>query len=1143
MRLGRLKRFAIALVLVAAPAAAWAMPPLLAAIATAVATAAGVVGVTFLGLTIGQWIFISTLVYGAVQARNARRDARNAYNASLVDRTVSVLGSEEPWRIVYGEATVGGVLVAILTSGDRDQFKHVVVVWACHECDAIVDTLIAGTSVGPLDANGWVTPGSKYYKENESAETETITISGSGVGTVAKPIGRFLSVVFYLSGDGGPIEYGPAFVDSVSGNTFQLNPAATGTVAGQSVICSYVSNQGNARLRVRHHLGADDQVADPALMAELPGEWTASDRLRGLCYSIWTLDLEEPEFQGGPVQFQVRMRGKRLYDHRTGLTVWNDNAALCNADFIRAEYGKRATFNQVIWPKADEAANACDETLPEFGGAKRFTCNGMFKTDQDPDVTLDQLAQSMAGFAVNNGGWYLQAGVFTPTVMDLTDADNAGSVELVESPESGEVFNGCRGKFYDTTKFDQLTDYPPYQNAAFVAEDNGPLWTDLHLPFTNEAWRAHNLARIFTERSRGTQLVYPAKLRTLKLKPGQRVRLSNSFLTYSLVTFRVVKRDFAIGGQPMLTLARDDPSYYDLADAPASLPPPASSQPDPFVVAPVTGLVASTGGTLTYYAADGAALGRVRLTYDASTDGLVVSNGALQVEYRLVDEVDWTRIPESPGSSTQTDIGTMRDNQAYLVRARWRNGLGAVSAWYTTTILVRADADAPADAAGLGYENVIGGQRVFWTAATEGDYLRSRLRRGATFEAGSELFLGDASEHTWVPPTDGTYKLWLVHYDRSGNASAPVSIDTNYVAMGGGGGLNIAEVYLYQRTGSATPPASVSVALDYAFSTGVLSGGSLGAWLQAAPSSGGAYLWRDRARAIGSGSSDSIAPGEWAGASLLAVDGADGAPGSDGSDGAPGAPGAPAVTGGVDKPAVVLPAWSDGVLKSGAVPVVVTAFAKLGGATDTSNWTWARSATSGITTTIAGAAVTITAMDAGLAAGEITITGSRSGFDDIVIVVAVSKALDTVPSAGPTNPMGNHSAGAARATAAGTVTTTAGFELRADGTIYARSNASGSDVWTKIGDWYLPTGSPGANYNVEFKALGTVIDTTGTGGTLTGTLNSAEVISSTRAIVLSRTASGNWTIERTFTYTVRRVSDGAQVGGGNINIAIEREVI
>ncbi|WP_342617239.1 hypothetical protein [Rhodoferax sp. GW822-FHT02A01] len=116
----------------------------------------------------GTWLAAgSLLVAGVISNSEARRKASASadavlasYNASLQDRNVTVLRNDSPWQVVYGSpAPVGGTLVAIFSSGDKDQFKHLVVVFAAHECASIDEIYIEGDPLGALDGNGWVTGG------------------------------------------------------------------------------------------------------------------------------------------------------------------------------------------------------------------------------------------------------------------------------------------------------------------------------------------------------------------------------------------------------------------------------------------------------------------------------------------------------------------------------------------------------------------------------------------------------------------------------------------------------------------------------------------------------------------------------------------------------------------------------------------------------------------------------------------------------------------------------------------------------------------------------------------------------------------------------------------------------------------------
>jgi|GEM_PF-3559946 len=661
------------------------------------ATAAAWLATTsFLGISMAATITLGATIYGAVTAREgarrARNQARDAYNAALVDRTVTFSDANAPWQVAYGEAAVGGRIVAVLTSGDRDQYQHVVVVWADHECDAVLETYLAGEPLGTLTGSGEPTSG-KWVKTITDAPTDTVTITGGGTATLPRP-GANLVALSYTVYSGGIAErdeaLGPADW-TAAGSTITLAPAVAAAWAGRTVQATFNAPQVQAMVRVHHHLGAPGQAADATLLADCPGQWASTDLLAGKCYSVFRFTLDEPELQGGPPQLKVRLRGKKVYDHRTGTTAWAANAALCVADFLMAEYGKAQPANAVLWATVDAAANVCDEALASQAGAARYTCNGAFTTDADTDRTLDALCQAMAGFATLAGGWVLQAGAWTAPVMDLGVADIVGGIEVVPGPTALDTFNGRRGKFYNPERFDQLTDYTPYQNSAFVAADGGELWgDDMNLPFTAADWRCANLARIAVERQRALRLVVPLKLRAVRLRIGQRVTLTVPWLNLAAAVLRVEAKQFTPGGAVQLTLVQDDPAMYDEADAPAPLAPPTAPALDPFAVAPVASLAATSSEAVAVRDGDGTVLSRVRLAWAPPADTYVLHGGALQVEHRPAAADTWARAPEVPPTETQCDLPGLPAGRLHVVRARWRNALGAVGDWRMVTVLTQA---------------------------------------------------------------------------------------------------------------------------------------------------------------------------------------------------------------------------------------------------------------------------------------------------------------------------------------------------------------------------------------------------------------------------------------------------------------------
>jgi hypothetical protein len=704
---------------------------------TAAAYALWTAQVAGTAITVGNIVTTVIAVYGTYQAqskaRAAARAQRAAYNEGLTDRTVSVMRADNPWQVIYGTPVVAPAVVALLTSGGRDEFKHLVVVWAAHECAAIEEVYLNGEALGPLDEYGNVTTGRWASGRTESIG-EVQTLSATGSLTLNHPPTNVLSVSYNFgsgSGDGESIQSLRADDFDVVGSTVTLKPQHVEAWANLAVQVNYDWLKLRPNVNLRHYLGSDDQTADAGLLTWVPTEWSASDRGRGLCYSVITFDLNEPELQGGPPQVTGKVRGKRVYDPRLDSTqpggsgaqrvdekttwAYSRNVALCLGDFLRHRYGKNARSNQVQWDSVGATANVCDELWAyEDPDQPRYTCDGAFSTGADPDDTLNKLCQAMGGFATFMGTWHVQAGSYTAPVMALTDADNAGAIEVVPAPSGDQVMNGLRGRFYNPDAYDQVTDYTPYINAAFVAEDGGSYLDDLDLPFARSQGRCHQLARIQVERSRGMQLVYPAKMRAYSLKPGQRIALTCSVLGISNSVFRVVKREYAAGQAVKLTLQQDDVSYYDATDAPASLPPPTQTGPNPFVVVPPAAFSAVSTPAVTVFDDDGTVISRARIFYQASNDVLVRSAGSLQVEYRLAAATDWQRHADAPGDSQSLQLRGLQDEQAYVVRARWRNSFGVVSDWRGAAVQTEVPSEAGAGGRGASFVNL----PVFKRAAT-----------------------------------------------------------------------------------------------------------------------------------------------------------------------------------------------------------------------------------------------------------------------------------------------------------------------------------------------------------------------------------------------------------------------------------------
>lgn len=611
-------------------------------------------------------------VYGAAQARRqARSDEAKQkadYNASLVDRSVTTLSAEPPWQVIYGRCITGGYILGIFTSDKTDiredgttyvkpdAYKHLVIYFAAHECEAINDILIEGVSLGPLDGSGNTQVGSNFY----NAQTVLRTVNFTTTITVAEPVTSIVNAT-QAGIDSFPIQ---ASTVSVGGGGLVINDSS-----GLPTQVTYTASIPFSTVRVQKHLGVDDQAADAYLMSAVPSQWTSTDRLRGLCYIVVTLDLEDSRFQGGPPNITADISGRKVLDTRTGLTAWGQNPALIIRDYLTAEWGFNALPSDVDASYCNASANACD-ALINIGAT--YTCNGVISTDGSSESILDDLGACMGGFAVYGGSWLIIAGTWTPPVMNLVDDNLDGQIEIVQAGAGiDDIFNGVRGTFIGASQ-STPTDFVPYQNATFAAADGEDLWSDITLPYTNDMGRCRNLARIQTERSRSSQVIkYPAKLIAWPLQIGDRVTVTSAEYGFVQKTYRVTDWQFGITAPVVLQLQEDAAEIYDLADAVTPDPTPNTGLPDPWIVAALTGVTATSDATTALLQADGSFLPRVLVEWDAVTDAYIANgNGRIEILYHGTGTTVYREVDAAGYETSAYLVGaTARDFITIKIRA------------------------------------------------------------------------------------------------------------------------------------------------------------------------------------------------------------------------------------------------------------------------------------------------------------------------------------------------------------------------------------------------------------------------------------------------------------------------------------------
>lgn len=648
----RLRNLVVLLWLFQFSATAYAAP-----VVVAVALAAAeVITITQMVLTIGFYI------YGAAQQKRAEKKARAAqeaqraaYNASLKDRTVTSIASEAAHMYVYGRARVGSAIVAVFTSGSRDQYKHLVCVHAAHECDGLEKIWIAGKELAALDGNGDVSA-APFSTSSTNSISENFT--GSSFTITHSPVTG--SVTTYYEGAQVPCV--------VSGRnvtvTLPTLPEGVDPDAVQ-IRADYQYVTGTSYVNVKIHLGTPTDTADSYLMSVSGGLWASTALLRGFCYTVVTLNLDEPEFQGGIPSIEVLLRGKKIYDPRTDTIAWSENPALVVRDYLTGEI---CNVDAEDIPEDDliTAANVCDELI---GSDKRYTFNGAVSSSEAQAQVLEKMAEAMAG-GICSTSWEMYAGKYVAPVMALVQDDIVGDLAITPGLSDADIYNGVRGQFISPENGYVSTDFKPFQNAAYVTADNGrELWTNIDFPYTNTTQRVWNLARIFTEDQRNAFTVKAQfSLKAWRLRIGQRVTFTSEVFGFDEKVFRVTDRVFSPDSPVELTLKEDAPEIWDQADAVTPDSTPNTNLPDPFYVPKVESVTCQSGTDL-LIAKDGTVISRIRVTWPLVQSQPVQANGLIEVEWRKVDTDVWNKAPVS-GTETSTYISPAEDGAWYIVRVR-----------------------------------------------------------------------------------------------------------------------------------------------------------------------------------------------------------------------------------------------------------------------------------------------------------------------------------------------------------------------------------------------------------------------------------------------------------------------------------------
>lgn len=309
----------------------------------------------------------------------------------------------------------------------------------------------------------------------------------------------------------------------------------------------------------------DRQTVDPFMKKNCPS-WKEDMIGKGIAWLRISFKFNAEKFPSGLPNVKMLKRGRRIYDPRSGQTVFSDNAALVILDYFRT-YLKRKDEN-INWDQFKEAANICDEYVPNADGSteQRYRINGEFEVDEAPSKILDAMLQACGGELTYVAGKHglLVGAYYGPATMTLDESCIAGDIKIVPETSYKERTNTITGTFIDPKQNYVEADFPPVVVKEWVEKDGGEITQDMDFRFVVSEYQAQRLANIVLRRKRvGRTIEIPCNMKGYKFRPGMYVKVTITQIGMKNVEMRVTKWSFNPKGGVNLTLRQDFLEMWD----------------------------------------------------------------------------------------------------------------------------------------------------------------------------------------------------------------------------------------------------------------------------------------------------------------------------------------------------------------------------------------------------------------------------------------------------------------------------------------------------------------------------------------------------------------------------------------------------
>lgn len=580
-------------------------------------------------------------------------------------------------------------------------------------------------------------------------------------------------------------------IDSVMALYFDGRGVEFGASPDTRWSTGYFTDSGGSLVFMAINYGADDQIAQPDAVAQIPDVWTTNHKQSGCAHVYILMRYSKSVFAEGLPEIEFLIKGKKVYDPRTGQTAFTDsfgsvigqNAALIANDYLtNTRFGLGCTTVDATALIA--AADACDENIPRstLPDEKRYAFNSSFDPTEGADDILSQMEQGMAGKIFSRDGKvFIYPGVYRAPTITYTLDDLRGDIRINQThvPRS-ERFNFARGTFTSDVDF-QETDIPFQKNDAYATEDGGVIYEDFPINFVTSPTQCQRILKIELEKVRqGIQVSVPLKLSGLLVNVGDTVNLTLSRYGWTPKIFEVmnleivVEDDGVIGVDLELRETASGVFDWNSGMETATDTAPNTTLPSATDVGEPTAVTAESGTNHLYLRGDGMVQSRIKVMWTAPAITFITSGGGFYIRHKKTTDSSWITTVQEPGESSFHYILDVQDGFIYDIEIAAFNTIGFLSDWVAITHLVVGKTEKPLDVTDFVANISNLGIICTWARSNELDLRGYRIKRATTNVWAAGTVVENLTTTTQFQDNFRTTGVWyymVKAVDTSGNES------------------------------------------------------------------------------------------------------------------------------------------------------------------------------------------------------------------------------------------------------------------------------------------------------------------------------------------------------------------------------------